>query len=162
MSRKAPKPRIAWEDRFGAPDASELLDALARPHTVLVEQARDGLRALGEVTESVVWHGIPWRWTFAFADEPERPWAYLVPQPGRPLLSIPLTAEVVTALPMKRLSKAVRDAIAGATLVGGVYWPQWPLTSRAQVEELVLIARRRAEVSPQTASLQAAAASGRF
>lgn len=153
MSRKASKPRIAWEDRFAAPEVPELLDALARQQATLVEQARDGLRALGEVSESVVWHGIPWRWTFAFAfeDEPERPWAYLVPQPGRPLLSIPLTAEVVSALPMKRLSKGVRDAIAGATLVGGVYWPQWPLTSRAQVDELILIARRRAEVAPQTA-----------
>lgn len=153
MSRKTSKPRIAWEDRFAAPDATELLEALARPQAALVEQARQGLRALGDVSDSVVWHGIPWRWTFAFAfaDEPERPWAYLVPQPGRPLLSIPLTADVVSALPMKRLSKAVRDAIAAATLVGGVYWPQWPLTSRAQVEELILIARRRAEASPQTA-----------
>ena len=105
------------------------------------------MAALGDVVESIVWHGVPWRWTFAFASEsePERPWAYLVPQPGRLLLAMPLTHEQIASLPMRKLSKPVRDALALAARVGGVYWAQWPLTARAQVEELIVIARKRHE-----------------
>jgi hypothetical protein len=147
MSRKAVKPRIAWEDRFAAPDADDLLAPFPKYQAAFIEQIREGMSGLGGVVESIVWHGVPWRWTFAYASEaePERPWAYLVPQPGRPLLAMPLTAEVIAALPMKKLSRPVRDGIALAALVGGVYWPQWPLTARSQVEELILIARRRHE-----------------
>jgi hypothetical protein len=149
MSRKIVKPRIAWEDRFAAPGAAELLAPLAKHHATLMQQAREGLGALEEAAESIVWHGVPWRWTFAFAskDEPERPWAYLVPQPGRPLLAMPLSGEVIAALPMRKLSKTVRDGLVLASLVGGVYWPQWMLVGRAQVEELVGIARRRLEAA---------------
>ena len=147
MSRKAVKPRIAWEDRFASPDASDLFAPFPKAQAALLEQVREGMAALGGVVESIVWHGVPWRWTFAFASEsePERPWAYLVPQPGRPLLAMPLTGEVIGMLPMRRLSRPVRDALALAALVGGVYWPQWPLTSRTQVDELIGIARRRHE-----------------
>ena len=147
MSRKAAKPRIAWEDRFAAPDAGELLAPFAKTQGVLLQSVRDGLAGLGDVIETIVWHGVPWRWTFAFAweSEPERPWAYLVPQPGRPLLAMPLTGEVIAGLPMRKLSKSVRDGLTLASLVGGVYWPQWPLVGRAQVEELIGIARRRQE-----------------
>lgn len=149
MSRKAPKPRMAWEDRFATPDADDLLRGFHRHHTALIQQAREGILALGEVTESIVWRGVPWRWTFAFSEEgeAERAWAYLIPQPGRPLLAIPLTAEHVDGLPMKRLSKSVRDGIGLAAMVGGVYWAQWDLTSRPQVDELIGIARRRRESS---------------
>ena len=145
MARKVVKPRIAWEDRFASPDASDLLDAFPKVQAGLVEQVREGMAELGGVAESIVWHGVPWRWTFGFAaeGEPERPWAYLVPQPGKPLLAMPLTSEVIASLPMRKLSKSVRDGLSLASLVGGVYWPQWPLTSRAQVEELIGIARRR-------------------
>ena len=145
MSRRAVKPRIAWEDRFASPDASDLLAPFTKTQAILVESIREGLAELGDVAESIVWHGVPWRWTFAFATEgePERPWAYLVPQPGRPLLAMPLSAEIVSALPMRKLSKSVRDGLTLASLVGGVYWPQWPLIGRSQVEELIGIARRR-------------------
>jgi len=149
MARKWLKPRLAWEDRFAMPEASDLLGRFHRQHSSLIQQAREGLRALGDVTESIVWRGVPWRWTFAYSDEgeQERSWAYLVPQPGRPMLAIPLTAEQVDALPMKRLSKSVRDGIMLAATVGGVYWAQWELTSRPQVDELIGIARRRRESS---------------
>lgn len=145
MSRRVVKPRISWEDRFAAPSAAELLASLAKQHASLVQLARDGLEELGEVSESIVWHGVPWRWTFAFATEGEleRPWAYLVPQPGRPLLAMPLSGETISGLPMRKLSKGVRDGLTLAALVGGVYWPQWVLASRAQVGELVGIARQR-------------------
>jgi hypothetical protein len=70
-----------------------------------------------------------------------------VPQPGRPLLALPLSGEIIAGLPMRKLSKSVRDGLALASLVGGVYWPQWVLVGRAQVEELVGIARRRLEAA---------------
>ena len=147
MSRKAVRPRNPWEDRFQAPEASDLVGAMPRHLASLVEHTRESLQGLGGVVETIVWRGVPWRWTFCYADEadPGRPWGYLVPQAGRPVLSIPISSDVVQLLPMKRLSKPVKDGIALAAQVAGVFWPQWDLSSKSQIAELVEIARKRRE-----------------
>jgi hypothetical protein len=147
MARKFVRPRVPWEDRFQAPEAGDLIGVMPRHLGSLVQHAREGLMSLGGVSEAVVWRGVPWRWTLTFADEgePERPWAYLVPQPTKPVLAIPLSVQVVQSLPVKRMSKGVRDGIALAAQVAGVFWAQWELTSKAQVGELLMIAKRRRE-----------------
>jgi hypothetical protein len=70
-----------------------------------------------------------------------RPWAYLVPQPGRPVLALPITEEVAASMSDRKFSRAVRDSVALAPLINGVRWTQWELTSRTQGEELLALAR---------------------
>ncbi len=145
--RRAIKPRIAWEDRFQAPNLEDLLSVFGKQQLQLIEQTRESILGLGEVVESITWLGIPWRWTLAFRVEGsnEKPWAYLVPQPGKPLLALPMNGEAVASLPMRRLPKFIRDVIVLSPKVAGVHWMQWELTGRSQVEELISLARRKHE-----------------
>ena len=68
---------------------------------------------------------------------------YLVPQPAKPLLALPMSSEMVQALPMRRLPKFIRDVIVLSPKVAGVHWMQWELSGRGQVDELVGLARRK-------------------
>lgn len=142
------KPRIAWEDRFHTPTLDELLEGYTKQHSQLIDQARQGVLALDSVTEVIAWHGIPWRWTLAYGIEgsQERPWAYIIPQPAKPLLALPLSGEFVETLPMRKLPKFVRDSIPLAPRVAGVHWVQWELTGKSQVDDLIALTRRKHEV----------------
>lgn len=148
MKLKMGKPRIAWEDRFQTPKLDELIAELAKHQNQLVEQAREAILALEGVTESISWLGIPWRWTLAYGIEGvnDKPWAYIVPQPGKAVLALPMNSEAVAALPMRKLPKFVRDVVILSPKVAGVHWMQWELTSRAQVEELASLAKRKHEI----------------
>lgn len=143
--RRGFKERVAWEDRFTAPTADELLANFGKQQSQLIEIAREGLLGCEGVTERVMWLGIPWRWTLAYGVEGsgDRPWAYLVPQPGKPLVALPMTTEMVKSLPIRRLPKFIRDVIAFSPRVAGVHWMQWELTGRGMVEELLGLARRK-------------------
>lgn len=147
MKLKHAKLRIAWEDRFQTPKLDELMAELAKHQFQLVEQVREALLAFGGVNEKIVWQGIPWRWTLAYGLDGmnDKPWAYIVPQPGKAVLAIPMGNDMVAALPMRKLPKFVRDAVTLSPKVAGVHWMQWELTSRAQVEELVALAKRKHE-----------------
>jgi hypothetical protein len=153
MPRRSIKPRNPWEDRFETPSAAALLASFPRHQAAILQVIRDGLTALAGARETVVWRGT-WCWTLAYTleTEPERPWAYLVPRPMRPVLALPLTGDMVAALPVKRISKAVRDGIALAPLVGGIYWPACELAHRTVAEELLLLARRKHAILTAAAS----------
>lgn len=149
MTRRAIKPRPVWEDRFQSPTLDDLRAGLAKQHAQLFDQAREQLLAFDGVRESVVWHGVPWRWTvtIAPAGDPRSPIAYLIPQPGRPLVAIPLPVEALSSIPLRRMSKAIRDGIVFAAEVGGVHWPTWELQSKPLIDEIVNLLRRRLEAS---------------
>jgi hypothetical protein len=144
MTRRAHKPRVAWEDRFEMPTPDALVAGFPRHVVGLIQTTREGLLGFPGVREDVIWRGT-WRWTLAYTleSDSERPWAYLVPKPGHPVLALPMSGELVGALPVKKISKAVRDGIVLAAQVGGVYWPQWELTTKGLVEELLILARRK-------------------
>lgn len=146
MSRRGMKRRPAWEDRFVIPSVADLLGVFPKHQSALIEQWRQSLLGMDGVHESIVFQGT-WRWTLAYSAEPEeRPWAYLVPKPGSPLVAVPLPPEVVSALPARKLSRTVRDGITYAPRVGEVAWPQWELTSRTLLDELLIVARKRREM----------------
>lgn len=143
MNRRSVKPRSCWEDRFRAPSVSELRGLLSKQHVQLFDAAREALLALGGVSESIEWRGVPWRWTLAFQVEPARPLAYLVPQPARPRLAVPVTDDVVASLAARRVSRPIRDAIVFAPRVGEVLWPSWELLGRTQIDELLELVRAK-------------------
>lgn len=150
--------RDPWQDRFNTPSAGALVSAIAAPQRQLFDSARAGLVAL-DLTEQLGWRGLPWRWAFSYAlpaaeDPSTLAIAFLVPKPERPSLAIPLDAATIRELPLRRMSKGVRDTLAHAANVGGVLWPEWELTSPNQATELVDLARRRLDL------LRPAAAAG--
>ncbi len=136
------KPRDAWSDRFRAPTTDELKAALGKQPAHLLEATRNRLLDFPNVREELSWQGIPWRWSFVYRweAEPDRAWAYVIPEPGKPRLALPLNAELITRLPARKLSKPVRDGIVQATEVAQVRWAQWELTSKTLLDELLIIA----------------------
>jgi hypothetical protein len=153
MARKSSIPsRKAWEDRYRTPTVQGLLLALDKPQLDLVQWVRAALCGMDGVEEALSWQGIPWRWTLSYAAASgERPWAYLVPQPTRPLLALPLDPEVVAEVAERKYSKLIKDGVLLAPVVGGVRWTHWELTSKMQAEEVLALARRAQAVSVQPA-----------
>ncbi|MBX3375709.1 MAG: hypothetical protein KF678_01745 [Phycisphaeraceae bacterium] len=139
------KAKNAWEERFETPRLEALLAVYSKTQAGLIEQARSAILAMDGATESITWLGIPWRWTLAYGarGSSDRPIVYLVPQPGKPLLALPMSGDVVSLLPVRRLPKYIRDVIAFSPKVAGVHWMQWELTGRTQVDELVGLVRHQ-------------------
>jgi hypothetical protein len=143
MARKsALPPRRAWEDRYRTPNPEDLIRGMEGPGRELFLHVRGELAALAGVRESLSWQGIPWRWSFSYRMAGGREaFAFLVPQPGRPLLGLPLGECVFDTVLESKISKPVREAILHAPAIGSVRWTQWELTSRTQAEDLLILAR---------------------
>lgn len=140
------KSRLSWEDKFRRPAAAELFAHYSSKQLASVaETARNRLLEFTEVRESIQWQGMPWRWTFTFTCEldPTRAWAYLVPDPVKLQLCIPLTTQMVQCLPMRRLKKVVRDGIVYSKFVAGTYWPCWEIPTKSSLDELLDLAARK-------------------
>lgn len=136
------KHRLAWEDRYRRPSAEELLAPFNKPVCHLLDVARERLSAFEGITEEVSWQGIPWRWAFVYRtrETGARAWAFVIPDPAKPQIALPLTAEVTETLRIKRLSRFIRDRIVFAAQVGGIRWAQWEISSRSQVDEVLDLA----------------------
>jgi len=100
--------------------------------------------SLPGTSEDVMWQGV-WHWTIAYRHESDtsRCLAYLVADPTKPRLCIPVPNELVPLLPVRKLSRFVRDGILHAPVVGQIRWACWGLTLKSQVEELMLLMQFR-------------------
>lgn len=134
----APKPRPIWENRFSRPTAEALLAEIPKPQGQYATVFRDTLLPLEGVSEELTWHGIPWRWSFIYRSESQT-LAYLVPAPVKPLVCLPILPAAFSAIPAKKVSKVLREAVTNAPLVGGVHWAQWELASKAQCDETLAL-----------------------
>lgn len=145
MGYAVKKIRLPWEDQFRVPTLDDLRGHYPKQLGNLIEVARERLLQFNGVREEVSWQGLPWRWTLVYRcpQDPVRAWAYLVPDPEKPKLSLPLTDEQVQALPMRRLKKFVRDGVLCARKVDSVYWATWDITNRAQLDEVLDLVRRK-------------------
>lgn len=158
-SEGAFQPKLSWANKFLRPSPDQLVSQCATKQLgQLVEAARKELSALVGVSETLSWQGVPWRWSFVYSLAGEdagtpatgahvtlrsQPLAYLIPDPQRPQVSVPLSWQVVESLPMRRLKRFVRDGIVHSRLVGEVHWPTWDFSARSQLDEILdLIVRK--------------------
>lgn len=139
MSSATLKSRTAWHDRFRTPALDDLMEPFSRQLCGLIESTRQRLVAFPNISEELSWQGIPWRWTLVYrwAGQPERAWAYVVLDPSRVRLTLPMSTELIAKLPAKKLSRPTRDGIVQASEVAGVHWAQWELVNKPQLDELV-------------------------
>ncbi len=146
MSSAAKAPvRTAWEDRFKQPAADDLSAHYNKQLGALFESARTKLVSYEGVEEEVVWQGLPWRWCLRYRTEsdPTDAWTYLVPDPLGPVMSVPLTTEMIESMPMKRLKKHIRDGVTFGKRVGNTVWATWQMTNKPQLDEVVDVAKRK-------------------
>jgi hypothetical protein len=146
MSRRMQFPvRSAWEDKYRKPSTPGLIGEVARPLQTVLEFARERLARLDGVHESLEWQGFPWRWSLVFrrarGAPGERALAYLVPQPARPLLVVPVPAEALERMERKKIARPVRDLVHLSPAVGPVRWCQFELSSKTFAEEVLELVR---------------------
>lgn len=148
--------RRAWDDRYRAPTAERLVAGVEAGHRELVVLLRRELAGLPGVREQIGWEGIPWRWSLGYrAPGVARALAYLVPQPDRPLLVLPLPETVIEALTRAKISRPTRERILLSPAVGDARWTQWELSSKMQAEELLILARCSHETCTRPAHAKA-------
>ncbi len=138
--------RSRWDDKFHEPTPGILFAGVVdRSLADDLTHARQQIHALHGIKESVQWLGTPWKWTFVLSCEldPTRALAYLIPEPARPQVCIPLTAAMIRSLPMRRLKKSVREGIMYSKVVAGTYWPTWELGARASAEDVLDLVSRK-------------------
>jgi hypothetical protein len=142
MSAPALKNRQAWMDRYKAPTVDELLSSFNKQLGGVVHHARERMLAIDGVKEEVSWQGV-WRWTLVYRipGEGERGWAYLVMDPSKPRLAVPVPDELISDLPVKKLSKFVRDGLAHAPTVDGVRWAHWEIQGKTQADDILSLAQ---------------------
>jgi hypothetical protein len=145
MLRSLSKPKMAWENRFKVPTLQDLRAGYNRQLGGLVDMVREQLFAIPGVREEVAWHGIPWRWSLAFrcplCPAPEPALVFLIPQPAKPQLCVPLPEALITILPARQPSRGIREAVVGAFRVNGFYWAQWDLANKPQTAEILDVVR---------------------
>lgn len=139
--------RSPWSDKFQMPSLQDLRSGLAKPLQSVFDEAREALTELDGISEQTAWQGVPWRWTLVYnVAEPSgegRSLAYLVPDPQRLQICVPLTQDQIERLPIKRMKKSIRDGVVFARSVAGVWWPTWEIASSAALEEVLeLVAKK--------------------
>ena len=144
MTRRIVDQRCPWEDRFRAPTLDELREGVGKTHQPLFDYARELILGY-HLDETLAWHGVPWRWSLVYRGAPG-PAAYLIPQPGKPMVAVLLSTEQVAALPVRKLSRTVRDGITFSARVGATHWPTWEITSKTLADEVAGLLRPRTPV----------------
>jgi hypothetical protein len=140
--------KCAWSDKFRMPSLDELRSGLPKPLQQVFDDARHRLSYLDGVTESLVWQGVPWRWTLVYVGggsgtSEGRPSVYLVPDPQRIQICVPLCKDQIEHLPLKRMKKSIRDGVVFARSVAGVWWPTWDVPTVGALDEVFELVTRK-------------------
>ncbi len=138
--------KCAWSDKFRVPSVEDLRAGTPPQLRPVLDEARRQLAELPRVSESLVWQGVPWRWTFVYlADDASdgRATAYLVPDPNRLQICVPLAQEHIEQFPLKRMKKSIRDGIVFARNVGGIWWPTWDIQNSTALAEVLDLLERK-------------------
>lgn len=140
--------KTPWTDKFRVPSIDELRHAIAKPNQRLFSSIRSDIGELADVSERLTWQGVPWRWTLAFSCGGEsvdvgRALAYVIPDPSRLQICVPVTQEQLEHLPLKRMKKGVRDGVVFARSVAGVWWPTWDVPTEGAFEEVMELLGRK-------------------
>ncbi len=146
MAAATHKPRSAWENRFKTPTADQLVSALETQPAGILKNVREALAAIPGASEKVEWAGV-WNWCFVWriVEGSDPAWVYIVPDPAKLRVSIPVADCVVEHLPLRKLSRYGREGISTSPLVGETRWPLWEVTAKTQAEELALLAAALAQ-----------------
>jgi hypothetical protein len=144
MALTAPPSKLPWNNRFRMPTDAELLSAFQAPTLGYLKHARERFKAGPSMLEMICWHGT-WKWTFAYRSIAlmQCQWAYILPDPAKAQICVPVLEASLADLPAKKVSKAMRELIVKSPLIDGTYWVTWDLTSKAVVDEACTLAAAR-------------------
>jgi len=122
--------RVPWLDRWNEPTVEQLIEALKPHQQKNFSRILEFLGEYAEIERSLIWYGASWKWTLHFkmvgseGDEANT-MCYIVPAVETPLIAMPFSVEFVGSLPIRRLSKFIRDGIRGAKCAVNFHWASW-------------------------------------
>lgn len=150
MAKKTYQAQLPWEDRWNEPEVQSLLSQLRDPQ---VKPFKELLKRLDEtegIERELSWQGISWKWSFVYriqgGQTPKsglEEFAYLVPRPGSVAICIPLTSDMIAALPFRRLNRYIRDGIRVAKCAVDIHWATWTPMAMTEVEHLHDLIKRK-------------------
>lgn len=133
--------RPAWADRFRQPNAEQLLAGVIPALRPLLSAMRDRLRGHPQARESLAWLGT-WQWTLQFRTAATNgvAWVYLIPNPQRPQVCIPVQDAFLAGVAPRLLTRSMLETLSLAPTVDGVRWATWDVQSRTQMDGLATLA----------------------
>ncbi|MBH06893.1 MAG: hypothetical protein CMJ20_11290 [Phycisphaeraceae bacterium] len=152
MSAVNIKPQPAWENRWSEPQTQQLIDGLQSEHRPLIKTLMKQVSDYKHVKQSLNWFGVAWKWTIQLdVHSPDGKQldtlCYIVPNRVAPIVCVPLLRETIDKLPMRRLTKLIRNGIRLADRAVDIYWATWPLTNSADIPPVVDLIKRKHKIS---------------
>lgn len=90
------------------------------------------------LAEEFIWQGV-WRWSFVYtpSQTPAKPAAFLIPDPHKPRLCVPIDQRALLRIVNRPMFPLVRRALAECPVIDGVRWPTWTIISAEETAEIV-------------------------
>ena len=152
LTRTEGPDRMPWDDRWTTPTLEQLLEPFEESgKRKILDTLIANFASFDGVQQNLIWYGSAWKWTLEFTlaaegRRPVTPMAYLVLNPVQATVSIPLTDEVLTQIPIKRLNKYVRENIRSAKRAVELHWALWCPTASTEVDYLTDLFKRKHKI----------------
>ena len=140
---------LAWQDRWSEPTLDELLADLTAQQRRSIKKLMAKIADLNPIHQDLVWYGPSWKWTIRFMLDAQPPeddsqvLCYIVPSIEQPLACVPLADPVIETLPMRRLSKYIREGIRSAKRAVEISWASWSFQTDSEANLISDLVRRK-------------------
>jgi hypothetical protein len=158
-------PQRIWQNRWHEPATEELLQPLKAHYRRVFENLTAEMETGGQVRIDRIYYQATWNWTIVLQlldenGERTATLCYLVPRIENPQVSVPIPAAVLEQLPIRKLNRYVRDAIASSKCAVSIHWVSFSPTTQAEVGHITDLLRRIMPLLAETAVSAAEAEAG--
>ena len=141
-------PQTAWTNQFCTPTVAQLRRNLPVGAAEYFDRTRKTLLKLGGLVESPRWYGDCWFWSLGyFIDgehlEDDDPVALIIPASEDLQLAMPLEAEFLKTVNVRRLKRAIRDGLELGHEPFHTRWAVWSLTAASVTDEILWVLTQR-------------------
>jgi len=140
---------LAWQNRWSEPTLDDLLADLTAQHRRSVKKLMAKIADLDPSHHDLVWYGPSWKWTIRFMLDEQPPeddsalLCHIVPNVEQPMACVPLSDAVIEGLPMRRLSKFIREGIRSAKRAVEISWASWTFQTDSEANLISDLVRRK-------------------
>ena len=140
--------KLPWENRWTEPTLDQLLRPLPIHQRRLFKAMMRKLAEFEGMRYSLAWYGEAWNWTIQYklvdADgQPYEDVCFLVPSLPAMQVCVPLSDEFIAELPMRRLTRYVRDGIGIAKSALVTHWASWSPNNQTESNALLDLLKRK-------------------
>lgn len=147
---------LAWADRWHEPEVPALVSMLKSHQQRNSEMFMSYLDENPKLHRRIVWYAGGWNWTIHYRYDDGQGtemdnFGFVVPNPEQPLFCIPLTSAMVEVIPLRRLSKFIRDGIRSAKCAVDLHWAMWTPGPESEANQLLDLLKRKIRLLDKSA-----------